>query len=311
MDIFVKQFPTFLSPNQSSSMQLHAEYADRDSKNNRTQAASLKISLQTLKVSTGASGNNNATDDDITMSELDYPMGKTTNSSISHLKSNMQSSINTGQIQQQADLAHMLQPTVRALQSATDKAINKSKEVANEAFIGPRFANERRTMRRIFRAQASNLNSQNPSKKKRKQAETNHNAVDNTNAKPKRTKKKKKNGDTIFRANLFDGSVNKVRKRNSKEGEKEPYMLYLRLMERHNFEERRRLAYADLAARAVVFRTGPESRQRQEMYEQKYQARTTRMRERQIRDENALMSALNGLSLDEPKDANDDCDVVL
>ncbi|APA13983.1 predicted protein [Sclerotinia sclerotiorum 1980 UF-70] len=294
---------------EGSSVQVHAEYTDRDFNNNRTQSTSLEINLQTLKVFTGATGNNNATDDDITMSGLNYPMSWTTNNPITHMKPSTHSSINTGQIQQQADLARMQQPTIRALQSATDKAINKSKEVANEVFIGPRFANERRTMRRISSAQAGNSNSQNSSKKKHKQAEKNLTAVNTTNAKPKRTKKKK-NGHTTFQANPVDGSVNKVKKRKPMKGEKEQHMLYL--MERRKFEDGRKLADANLAARAdadqkaVVLRTAPESRQWNEMYEQEYQARTIRLRERQIRDEKALMSALNGLSIGEAKDANDD-----
>ncbi|KAJ8064029.1 hypothetical protein OCU04_007870 [Sclerotinia nivalis] len=296
MDIFAKQFPVFLSPNQNmegSSVQVHAEYTDRDSNNNRIQTASLKINLQTLKVSTGATGNVYAPDD-ITMSGLDCEMGRTINSGISHMKPNTHSSMNTGQIQQQADLARMLQPTIRALQSATDKAINKSKEVTNGAFIGPKLPNERRNMRRI--------------------SQTNHTAANTTNAKPKRTKKKK-NSDTKTQTNPSSGPVNKVRKRKSKEGEKEQHMLYL--IERRKLEDRKKLADADMAARedadqkALVLSNAPDSRLWQKMYEQEYQARTARLRERQIRDEKALMSALDGLSLGESKDANDDYDLIL
>ncbi|KAF7876748.1 hypothetical protein EAF04_001832 [Stromatinia cepivora] len=297
---------------EGSSVQVHAEYIDRDSNNNRIQIASLKINLQTLKVSTGAIGKNDATDD-IAMSGLDFPMGRTTNNAISHMKPNTHSSINTGQIQQQANLARMLQPTIRALQSATDKAINKSKEVANGAFIGPRLPNERKTMRRICRVQPSQSNSQNSSKKRRKQAETNHTTPNITKVKPKRANKKR--GDTNTQANPCGGSVDKVTKRKSKEGKKEQHMLYL--MERRKLDNRKKLADADMAARAdadqkaVVLSNAPDSRLWQKMYEQEYQARTARLRERQIRDEKALMSALDGLSLGEPKDANGDYDLIL
>ena len=41
---------------EGNSVQIQAEYADRDPDNNRIQTASLKISLQTLKVSNGSPG---------------------------------------------------------------------------------------------------------------------------------------------------------------------------------------------------------------------------------------------------------------
>lgn len=59
MDMFAKQFPSSMFPFQNmegSSVQVQAEYADRDPNNNRIQTASLKINLQTLKVSNGSPG---------------------------------------------------------------------------------------------------------------------------------------------------------------------------------------------------------------------------------------------------------------
>lgn len=41
---------------EGSSVQIQAEYADRDPNNNRIQTASLKINLQTLKVKNGSPG---------------------------------------------------------------------------------------------------------------------------------------------------------------------------------------------------------------------------------------------------------------
>ncbi|ESZ94591.1 hypothetical protein SBOR_5002 [Sclerotinia borealis F-4128] len=288
MDIFENQFPKYLSPVQSmegSSVQVHAEYTNR---------------------------NNNATDD-TAMSGLDYPMGDITNISKRSIKPKPQQSINTGEIQQQADLARMLQPTIRALQSATDKAINKAAKDANGTSIEPKVSSGPRTSHMLrleeYQSTLKSLLRKQPKETKESQADP---SVPNTKSK----KKKKKNGGVNTQANnTSGGSVQKPKKRKSKEGSGEQHMAFL--IARRKNEDARKFANAERAARADtdmkldVSDKGSDPRHWQTLYEQEYHTRTAKLRERQIRDENALMLAFGGLSFGGSKDAGDDYDPLI
>ncbi|TGO24533.1 hypothetical protein BPAE_0100g00010 [Botrytis paeoniae] len=300
---------------EGSSVQIQAEYADRDPNNNRIRTASLKTNLQTLKVSNGSPGNNN-TNDDVDMSGFDYPVGGIINNlNNRNTRSKQHSSINTGQIHQQAEMARMLQPTIRALQSATDKAINKSKKIASqgEAFIGPRLPNGRKTSRPIPESVSSRVRREDSAEKKLKRKETNKTVVNAPNTKPKK-EKNKKNGGVNAKANPSEGAVKKRKTRKPKEG-KVDHMEYL--MERRKLGDTNALTAADKTARSNadekvdIYGHGLNPADWEAVYQQEYQARTARLRERQARDEQALMSALNGLSLDVARIGGGDFDLIL
>ncbi|KAF7920507.1 hypothetical protein EAE99_008120 [Botrytis elliptica] len=318
MDMFAKQFPSSMFPFQNmegSSVQIQAEYADRDPNNNRIQTASLKINLQTLKVSKDSPGNNN-TNDDVDMSGLDHPVsGIINNLNNRNTKRKQHTSINTGQIHQQAEMARMLQPTIRALQSATDKAINKSKKIASqgEVFIGPRLPNNRKTSRRLPESDASRVRREDSAEKKRKRKETNKSVVNAPNTKSKK-EKNKNNGGANAKAKPSEGAVKKRKTRRPKEG-KMDHMEYL--MERRKLGDTNALVVADKTARSNadekvdIYGHGLNPADWETAYQQEYQARTARLRERQTRDEQALMSALNGLSLDVARIGGGDYDLIL
>ncbi|TEY38799.1 hypothetical protein BOTCAL_0474g00030 [Botryotinia calthae] len=317
--MFTKQFRSSMFPfknMEGSSVQIQAEYADRDPNNNRIQTASLKINLQTLKVSNGSPENNN-TNDDVDMSGLDDPISgiiKKSNNRKSRHKPH--SSINTGQIHQQAQMARMLQPTIRALQSATDKAINKSNKILTqgEASIGPILPSNPKKLRRILKSDSSKVRQENSTGTKRKRKETNKTVVDAPNTKPKKEKKKKKNVAVIAKAKPSEGAIKKRRTRKPKEG-KMDHMEYL--MERRKLGDTKALVLADKTARSNadekvdICGHGLNPADWEATYQQEYQARTERLRERQARDEQALMSALNGLSLVGTRIGGDDYDLIL
>ncbi|TGO44931.1 hypothetical protein BCON_0442g00030 [Botryotinia convoluta] len=319
MDMFAKQFPSSMFPFQNmegSSVQIQAEYADRDPSNNRIQTASLKINLQTLKVSNGPPGNNN-TNDDVDMSGLDHPVGVIINNlNNRNTKRKQHSSINTGQIHQQAEMARMLQPTIRALQSATDKAINKSKKIASqgEVFIGPRLPNGRKTSRRIPESDSPRVRHEDSAEKKRTRKEMNKTVLKVPNTKPKKEKKKEKNSGANAKAKPSEGAVKKRKTRKPKEG-KVDHMEYL--MERRKLGDTNALAAADKTARSNadekvdIYGHGLNPADWETVYQQEYQAHIARLRERQTRDEQALMSALNGLSLDVARIGGGDYDLIL
>ncbi|THV44638.1 hypothetical protein BGAL_0602g00040 [Botrytis galanthina] len=321
MDMFAKQFPSSMFHFQNmegSSVQVQAEYADRDPNSNRIQTASLKINLQTLKVSNGSPaelGNNN-TNDDVDMSGLDHSVvGIINNLNNRNTRRKQHSSINTGSIHQQAEMARMLQPTIRALQSATDKAINKSKKIGSqgEVFIGPKLPNGRKTLRRLSESDSSRVRREDSAEKKRKRKEMNKTVVNVPNAKPKK-EKNKKNGGANGKSKPSEGAVKKRRTRKPKEG-KVDHMEYL--MERRKLGDTNALAAADKTARSNadekvdIYGHGLNPADWEAMYQQEYQARTARLRERQARDEQALMSALNGLSLSVARIGGGDYDLIL
>ncbi|KAF7956487.1 hypothetical protein EAE96_003826 [Botrytis aclada] len=300
MDMFAKQFPSSMFPFQNmegSSVQIQAEYSDRDPNNNRIQNASLKINLQTLKFSNGNPGNNN-TNEDIDMSGFDHPVGAI-----------------IGQIHQQAEMTRMLQPTIRALQSATDKAINKSKKITSQAevFTGPRLPNGRKTSRPIPESDSSRLRQDNSTEMKRKRKEKNKTVVNAPNTKPNK-ENKQKNGGANAKAKPSEGAVKKRRNRKPKEG-KVDHMEYI--MERRKLGDTKALVAADKTARSNadekvdIYGHGLNPADWEAIYQQEYQARTARLRERQARDEQALMSALNGLSLDVARVGGGDYDLIL
>ncbi|KAF5874682.1 uncharacterized protein Bfra_004697 [Botrytis fragariae] len=317
MDIFAKQFPSMFpfQNMEGNSVQIQAEYADRDPNNSRIQTASLNINLQTLKVNNGSPGSNN-TNDDVDMSGLDHPVGGIINDlNNRNTRRKQYSSINTGQIDQQAEMARMLQPTIRALQSATDKAINKSKKIASqgEVFIGPRLPSGRKTSRPIPESVSSRARHENSAEKKRKRKETNKTIINAPNTKPKTEKNKKNCGDNT-KAKLSEGVVKKRKTRKPKEG-KVDHMEYL--MERRKLGDKNALAAADKTARSNadekvdIYGHGLNPADWETVYQQEYQARTARLRERQARDEQALMSALNGLSLDVARIGGGNYDLIL
>ncbi|KAK6609792.1 hypothetical protein H4I95_02851 [Botrytis cinerea] len=318
MDMSAKQFPSSMFPfknMEGNSVQIQAEYADRDPDNNRIQTASLKISLQTLKVSNGSPGNNNL-NDDVDMSGLDHSVGGI----ISNLKNRRSrhkshSSMNTGQIHQRAQMARMLQPAIRALQSATDKAINKSKKISSqgEAFIGPILPSNVKKLRRTLESDSSRVRKENSTEKKRKRKEKSNTVVNAPNTKPKKERKKR---DQVVNAKAkpSEGAVKKRRTGKSKEG-KMDHMEYL--MERRKLGDTKALVLADKTARSNadekvdLYGHGLNPADWEATYQQEYQARTERLKERQARDEQALMSALSGLSLVGTRIGGDDYDLIL
>lgn len=275
---------------------------------------------------------NHFSNDDTAMSGLDYPMSGITNRLKSSMTPNSHSSLNTGQTQQQAEMARMLQPTIRALQSATDKAINKGAKVAKEVFIGSNPPTEPRAMRRISRCQTRITDGQSSaapgspgltSKKVRKRKKKDSgkdtqmsNNPSNSLTKPKKKKKKKKSsGKCIQMSNATGNPVTKAKKKSSWRGKDGDNMAGL--LERRKLEDTKKLSAADSAARTYADEKVEICGNRidpshwQTIYEQEYQARTARLRERQLRDDQALISALDGLSLGGPKNGNDEYDFIL
>ncbi|TGO46505.1 hypothetical protein BOTNAR_0583g00010 [Botryotinia narcissicola] len=321
MDMFAKQFPSSMFPFQNmegSSVQVQAEYVDHEPNNNRIKTASHKINLQTLKVSNGspAESGNNDTNDDVDMSGLDHPVGGIINNLNNRsTRCKQHSSTNTGQIHQQAKMARMLQPTIRALQSATDKAINKSKKISSqgEAFIGPKLPNGRRISQHLLESDSSRVRREDLAEKKRKRKEMSKTFVNAPNTKPKK-EKNKNNGGANAKSKPSEGAVKKRRKRKPKEG-KVDHMEYL--MECRKLGDTNALAAADKTARSNadekvdVYGHGLNPADWESIYQQEYQARTARLRERQARDEQALMSALNGLSLSVARIGGGDYDLIL
>lgn len=259
-------------------------------------------------------GNNNATND-TAMSGLEYPMEAVANFSKNQLKPKKHSSINSGEIQQRANLARMLQPTVRALQSATDKAIYQEKKLAIGSSIEPVLPSGQKAVELLSRIEPSKSNNQKPTKRQRK-VKAKQTAPTEPKTKPNPPKKKKKktlNANT--QVNVSEGSVNKIKKTKIKGSRKEQRMAYL-LESRQDVDARKIKDAADAAKASadVEMNTvdqGPNPRDWQTVYEQEYQARTAKLRERQIRDEQALMSALNGLSLVGGNDPAGDYDLIL
>lgn len=253
--------------------------------------------------------------DDVDMSGLDHPVGGIINN-LKNRKSRHepQSSVNTGQIHQQAQMARMLQPAIRALQSATDKAINKSKKISSqgEAFIGPILPSNLKKSRRTLESDSPRVRQENSTETKRNRKEMKI-VVNAPNTKPKKENKKK---DVVFNAKSkpFEGAVKKRKSRKSKEG-KMDHMEYL--MERRKLGDTKALVLADKTARSNadekvdLYGHGLNPADWESTYQQEYQARTERLRERQARDEQALMSALNGLSLVGTRTGGDDYDLIL
>ncbi|QSZ29775.1 hypothetical protein DSL72_004292 [Monilinia vaccinii-corymbosi] len=298
MDFFTnqlsKQFPKLPSPVQSmegSSFQIQADYTNRNSNSNQTPTASLKINVQTLKVSTA---NHHATDD-TAMSGLDYPMSGIVDGVASHVvKPKFHSSINTGDIQQQAEMARMLQPTIRALQSATDKAINHGAKA-----------------KRLPRVKKDTSHPQ-----KNLSGDDTVTVADTKSKMTRKEKKKKNDADGSTQPNhSTEGSVKKTRKRKPKDKNKGGPIADT--LSRRQKSDAALISKAERSAQAKADKfkkshaQAPNPRDWQTVYEQEYQARTARLRARQFRDEEALMSALHGLSLGGSKDTGDDHDSIL
>ncbi|KAA8575841.1 hypothetical protein EYC84_004930 [Monilinia fructicola] len=285
---------------EGSSFQVHADYTNHDAKKNQTQTSSLKINVQTLRVS---SGNNNATDD-IAMSGLDCPMTGIANNLASQKKPQSHSSNNTGEIQQQADMARMLQPTIRALQSATDKAVNKcaKRKGISGAPTKPRADHKTRSQQKLPGNEKATLSNH-----------LGNHAVTVPKSKSKKAKKKKNGVGNTQPNNSTESYVKKTRKRKPKKKEE---TLAERLTHRLK-SDALMTSNAEKTAKETadqfkdIHDQAPNPKDWQTLYEQEYQARTAMLRARQLRDEQALLSALDGLSLGGSESTGNDYDLIL
>ncbi|RAL60937.1 hypothetical protein DID88_010035 [Monilinia fructigena] len=134
------------------------------------------------------------------------------------------------------------------------------------------------------------------------------------NSKPRKTKKKKKNGAGKNQSNSStEGSVKKTKKRKSKNKEG---TLAERLTRRLK-SDALVTSNAEKTAKETADKfkdmhdQAPNPREWQTLYEQEYQARNAVLRARPLRDEQALLSALDGLSLGGSNSTGDDYDLIL
>ncbi|KAB8305144.1 hypothetical protein EYC80_004438 [Monilinia laxa] len=265
---------------EGSSFQMQADCTNCDGEKNQILTTSLKINVQTLRVS---SGNTNSTDD-TAMSGFEYAMAGIANSLASKKNSKPHSSINTGEIQQQVDMARILQLTIRALQPATDKAINKcaKRNGIQGAEAKPRAKRTSRSHQKLLGNDKVTLSNH-----------LGNRTVTAPNSKLKKKKKKKKNG--------AEQRGDPCRERLTRRLKSDALMT----------------SNAQKAAKKTVDKfkdihdQAPNPREWQTLYEQEYQARTAVLRARQLRDEQALLSALDGLSLGGSKSTGDDYDSIL
>ncbi|KAF7886828.1 uncharacterized protein EAF02_003475 [Botrytis sinoallii] len=164
--------------------------------------------------------------------DLDYPIsGIINNLNNRNTKHKQHTSINTSQIHQQTEIAHILQPTIRILQSATDKVINKSKKII---------------LQRLPENNTSKMRHEDSTKKKRKRKETNKSIINAPNTKSKK-EKNKNNGSANTKAKPSEGAIKKCKTKRPKEG-KMDHMEYL--MKRRELGDTNALVVADKTARS-------------------------------------------------------------